>query len=232
LGLGKKIHAYKRLPDRQSRLLRIQLPLVSIDKIITEIDEYLVRLTTARDLLAGANHTVVHRKASTKQQQNRAMQPTVAARFRGTRIQASKLRRIDNTSESKSIDPLNAPKSFPADTTSVTRESFAPIQVEARVPIRREAFPVEKQLPKPGGSQRRTRQRASIVKPLSVQPAIARNDSSSNKIVVVSPEEVRRARERAVQTAPKRRITSMIPSSGRLAFEALFGDEADLSSGT
>jgi hypothetical protein len=66
------------------------------------------------------------------------------------------------------------------------------------------------------------------VKPLADRPAIARSGSSGSRIVVISPEEARRAREHAAQVTPMPRFARMIPSSGRLAFEALFGNEADL----
>jgi hypothetical protein len=187
---------------------------VSLDKIIAEIDEYLARLEMARDLLAGANRTVTHRTVASKQHRNRAMQPETALRSRGSRRQASKRPRTGrrgNTNEG-----------------ARTKQLSPPAQDQALIPTNTAGPPLAERLPRPNASQRRTRRRAAVVEPLTDRPAIARSDSSSCRIVVISPEEARQAREHAAQATPKPRFTRMIPSSGRLAFDALFRNEADL----
>jgi hypothetical protein len=150
----------------------------------------------ARNLLAGADRTVTHLTAATKQHRNRPMQPEAALRSRGSRRQASK--RPDATTTAKQLPPA---------------------QVQALIPITSVEPKLAERLPRPNASQRRTRRRADVAKALTDRPAIARSDSSSCRIVVISPEEARRAREHAAQATPKPRFTRVIPSSGRLAFE-------------
>jgi hypothetical protein len=204
---------------------------VSLDKIIAEIDEYLARLEMARDLLAGANRTVTHRTVATKQHRSRAMQPETALRSRGTRRQPSKRPRTGrraHTNEGAFTESFCVPGSSAPNATPTTKQLSLPAQVQALIPITSVGQPLAERLPRPNASQRRTRRRVAVVKPLTDRPAIARSESSSSRIVVISPEEARRAREHAAQATPKPRFTRIIPSSGRQAFEALFGSEADL----
>ena len=204
---------------------------MSLDKIIAEIDEYLARLEMARDLLAGANRTVTHRTAATKQHRNRAMQPETALRSRGSRRQASNRQRTGrraNTNEGAFTESFRVPGSSAPDATTTTKQLSPPAQVQALIPITSVGPKLAERLPQPNASQRRTRRRAAVVKPLTDRPAIARSDSNSYRIVVISPEEAKRAREHTAQATPKPRSTRIVPSSGRLAFEALFGNEDDL----
>jgi hypothetical protein len=184
----------------------------------------------ARDLLAGANRTVTHRTAATKQHRNRPMQPEAALRSRGSRRQASKRQRTGrraNTNEGAFTESFRVPgSSAPAATT--TAKQSPPAQVQALIPITSVGPKLAEPLPRPNASQRRTRRSAAVVKPLTDISTIARSDSSSCRIVVISPEEARRGRELAAQPISKPRFSRNIPSSGRLAFEALFENEVDL----
>jgi hypothetical protein len=185
----------------------------------------------ARDLLAGANRIGTHRTAATKHQRNRAMQPETALRSRGTRRQASKRPRTGrraNTNEGAFEESFHVPGSNATDATTTTKQLSLTAQVQTPIPITSVGPPFAERLPRPSALHRRTRWRAAVVKPLADRSAIARSGSSGSRIVVISPEEARRAREHAAQVTPKPRFARMIPSSGRLAFEALFGDEADL----
>ena len=53
--------------------------------------------------------------------------------------------------------------------------------------------------------------------------------SPSSRVVVVSAEEVRKAREKAAQPIVKRPRVSVAGPNGRKAFEALFNDESNSS---
>lgn len=204
---------------------------MSFDKIIAEIDEFLARLEMARNLLAGANRIGTYRTSATKQKRNRAMQPETALRSRGTRRQASKRPRTGrraNTNEGELAESLRLPGSPAPDATTTIKQLSLTAQVQSLIPISSVGPPFAERLPRPSALQRRTRRRAAVVKPLADRPAIAQGGSSGSRIVVISPEEARRAREHAAQVTPSPRFARMIPSSGRLAFEALFGNEADL----
>jgi hypothetical protein len=198
-----------------------------MNKIIAEIDEYLVRLELARDLLARVNRIDAPRKASTKQRPSRATQPPVALPPRGTRLQASEprgTRERSSTNEDGPVDTVSKPESSAADTSSVTNNSSPLTLVETQIPVKSVEPLIKKTIVAPSRSYRATRPRASIVKPPTSRPAIEHSDSSQPKIVVLSPEEAKRARERVVQPAPIRRFTSGAPPTGKRAFEALFRD--------
>lgn len=188
----------------------------------------------ARELLAHANHAVTHRTASTKQHRNRPMQPAVKPRSRRTRRQTPKRPQTDtgaNTIEGAFTGSFRAPETSAPDTPAASAQLSPLTQVQAPMQINSVKSPLAKRLLRPIASERRTRQYPVVVKPSTDRPAIAKS-GSSNRVVVISPEEARRAREHAAQDTPKPRLTRIIPSSGRLAFEALFRDETDLSRGT
>ena|ERR1700733_9243090 len=186
----------------------------------------------ARDLLAAANHPVTHREASTQQHRNRPMQPATAPRSRRnkrTSIERSRTGTRANTNEGAFTESFCLPEcSGPSAIT--TKLLSLPTQAQALIPINSVRPPLAERLLGPSPSQRGTRRRTAVVKPSTDRPAIAQSGPSSSRIVVISPEEARRAREHDAQATPKRRLTRISPSSGSLAFEALFSDNADLTS--
>jgi hypothetical protein len=187
----------------------------------------------ARELLARVNSTVTPRSTATEKHLNRAMQPATAQRSPGAFRQGSK--RLRTSSRASTIEGAFTAsfcpprRSAPYETTKNT-ELFSPTLVQQLIPINSVAAPLADRPAERSDPQRRTRRRATVIKPLTYRTAIARSAPSSSRIVVISPEEARRARENAAQATPKPRFTRVIPSSGRLAFEALFSDGADLSS--
>jgi hypothetical protein len=81
-----------------------------------------------------------------------------------------------------------------------------------------------KQKPLTESTHRRNMQQSFETEPWKIKPATALGGSLPSRVVVVSAEELKRERERAANSEPRRPRMPAAGLSGRLAFEALFKD--------
>jgi hypothetical protein len=208
---------------------------VRLAEIIHEIDEYLLRLQQARDLLATT--TTAERRSPA-----RSRQPTIIAR---KRVRAT-TRNARPLAEKKLPAKVTTRRPKPAAENdsgshigiSVTAEVKAAernepsLSAPERVPRKVEGAPS----PQRKGAQftpqsRRTvrREKAPAKLETAPKPTTAFGKPVSTGWIVVSAEEAKRQREpqahlaRARPTSPTRGLT------GRRAFEALFGDPSESS---
>jgi hypothetical protein len=205
-----------------------------IAEIIAEIDEYLSRLRSARELLLDR---------MTESPQKRVPPRRAKVANRQARPYSSSRRRADE-SKSQSNHPIahlkrgmkraDAGVAVPSDPApgavgqhgslsekaalaEPERAMEKPIAV-TRVPARKRSSSIKSVRP-------RTTKPESGTRPDAPKPAIALAGPVNTKIVVVSAEQMQRERERAAvhsEVRRPRRVSSGL--SGRLAFEALFQD--------
>ena len=198
-----------------------------IAEIIAEIDTYLARLRQARELLSG------HRaKSSPKRVPPSNGRPYSSSRRRGDEQKSRSeqavaplkraMKRVDVSvpvpsapvpaAENKHASGSNHPPM-----TQPERAKIEQSNVATRVPSRWRSSKVR-------SVSHRTPKAVLGTKLDAIKPAIALAGSVGTKIVVVSAEQMRRERERAVPSEVRqpRKVTSGL--SGRRAFEALFPD--------
>lgn len=219
---------------------------MSIAEIINEIDAYLFSLRHARNLLSAPIMELPRKKAPRRKRKVK-MGKTAAAATSKPRAQTTTSRSGGQASERKTLKERprvdSAPRvrsSVPRQTAKIEKLEQRP-QIEAIKPTPPSAIapqeasrteipssPNHVRVPRPvhrSAAKPRVRPKVEVAK-----PAIALAGSMNSKIVVVSAEQARQERNRAVAPPEVRR--PRLPStglSGKLAFEALFKDAIDPS---
>jgi len=195
---------------------------MAITDIVEEIDAYLARLREARNLLS---------TPATKARRQRAPHSATTGEVTKGVPSAPGPRRVPQKKSrpkgavpkeqiaDKRNDPLAKLRGLDARPT-VDHEPTVVVSVapRPRPGIEKETFssPIK-------STPRRTVRQAFSRKPETAKPAIALSGAMSSKIVVVSPAEAQRERERAAAEV-KRPPASPVRLNGRQAFEALFKD--------
>lgn len=203
------------------------MELMSIAEIINEVDSYLSLLRTARDLLSAPLEEAWLERPPRRQV------GTDRGRKRSLPNEKTPLRKL----KSRSTDHESGRKATRRRFRSVVR---LPVAVHAKGFVKEEApfsaaahFPPrdadESALLTSGSTapiQGVRRAKEMIRRELSAtKPAIALAGGLKGRVIVVPAEQVRRQREEAARPAVLR---PRLPAyGGRLAFEALFKDEAD-----
>jgi hypothetical protein len=202
-------------------------------EIINDIDEYLLRLNRARDLLAGSTMTA-------QRSQARSRKTAISS---GKRVRAT--RNVPPRSEMKLPVGIRTRKAKPASEklsrsrngVSVTVEVAERIEPDPLAPERaphqvEQARSVQKESARVTPRRRSARQKKTPTKTdTSPKPATASRRPVPTGWIVVSAEEARRQREPQERLAQARSATPSRGLTGRRAFEALFGDTSE-SSGT
>jgi hypothetical protein len=201
---------------------------MSISRIVTEIDAYLFRLRQARELLAGSEKAARQRHAPRKRVATRVTEaisaPSPVVRIQPIRVRQKAAQQTMNAAN-KAVDLVVMPDA----TTAAQDVSFQP-EAESLLP------PIEKDMQFAAGRTRTEnaerqqsgrQERATALE--QAKPMNAISGSPSSRVVVVSAEEVRKAREQAAHFAVKRPRVSVAGLTGRKAFEALFNDESNSS---
>jgi hypothetical protein len=199
---------------------------MSIAKIISEIDAYLLCLRQARDLLAGPNGVAGRPNAAHKQARAEVTKKTStsakAARLRKVQLRRESVQ-LKADAESKAVDLVVTRLDSALHKTGVIE--MMPVRSGASVP-QDVQLPVRRDRSQDAGLQRREQQKqAAAVE--SAKPARMLAGSAHLRVVVVSAEEAQKARKQTEYSAARHYRTPATPQSGRLAFEALFKDEAD-----
>jgi hypothetical protein len=207
--------------------------------IINEIDAYLSRLRLARELLAeslaGAPAKKTRKKSNTK-----TPPPALSPAAQAPASSRSKVRRSARTSAQKRVAPaVHVLSSPPAQLEDVASSSDALSIDAAETPALPEVnaerlaslpnISVER-IPYrgPRGSIRHSHARSlKASEPPHGTGALV--GSVNSKIVVVSPEQAKKERERTAQPEVQPRTVFRSGSTGRLAFESLFKDTSDRS---
>ena len=203
------------------------MELMSIAEIINEIDSYLSLLRTARDLLSAPL------EESWLERPPRRQEGVDHGRKRSLPHEKTPLRKL----KSRSTDHESGRKATRPRFKSVVRlpvvvpakgrvEEKVPVSAAAHIP----AQDADESVLLTSGSiapiQGGRRPKKMIRKELSAtKPAIALAGGLKGRVVVVPAEQVRRQREEAAR--PKVLRPRLPAYGGRLAFEALFKDEAD-----
>jgi hypothetical protein len=197
-----------------------------ISRIVAEIDSYLFRLRQARELLAGSEKVARQRHASRKRVATRVTEaisvPSPVVRIQPIKVR-QKVEQQTMNAANKAVDLVVMPDTI----TAALDVSFQP---EAASP------PIEKDMQLAAGRTRtenaerqqsgRQEQATALER---AKPMNTISGSPSSRVVVVSAEEVRKAREQAAHFVVKSPRASVAGLTGRKAFEALFNDENNSS---
>jgi hypothetical protein len=201
---------------------------MSVAEIIAEIDAYLRCLRQARDLLAGCSEVAGPRDASRRQMSIEVTQKSsvCSARVRIPKIKTRQRAAQRKTkSESKAVDLLVAPDSM----TAVQATQFQPHATSQQSPPGEKTPFFAGENRAQDAKRQRSGWRKQTTASESAKPANALAGAVPLRVVVVSAEEARKARERAVPSAVRRQSVSGAGLSGRMAFEALFKVGSDPS---
>jgi hypothetical protein len=193
-----------------------------IYRIVAEIDAYLFRLRQARELLAGSEKVARQRHASRKQAATRVTEaisaPSLVVRILQVKLR-QKVEQQTMNAANKAVDLVVVP-----DTIAAAQDvSFQPEAASLLSPI-------DKDMGRSAGWTRTEyagRQQSSRQE--QAKPTNTISGSAPSRVVVVSAEEVRKAREQAAHPIVKRPRVSAAGLTGRKAFEALFNDESNSS---
>jgi hypothetical protein len=206
--------------------------IVRLAEIINEIDEYLLSLKRARDLLAASRMTA-------QRSQARGRKTAISS---GKRVRAT--RNVPPRSEMKLPVGIKTRKAKPASENlsrsrngvSVTVQVAERIEPDPLAPERaphqvEEALSLQKESTRVTPRRRRSaRQKKTSTKiDTSPKPATASRRPVPTGWIVVSAEEAKRQREPQEHLAQARSATPLRGLTGRRAFEALFGDTSEAS---
>jgi hypothetical protein len=205
--------------------------IVRLAEIINDIDEYLLRLNRARDLLAGSTMTA-------QRSQARSRKTAISS---GKRVRAT--RNVPPRSEMKLPVGIKTRKAKPASEklsrsrngVSVTVEVAERIEPNPLAPERaphqvEQALSVQKESARVTPRRRSAQQKKTPTKiDASPKPATASRRPVPTGWIVVSAEEAKRQREPQERLAQARSATPSRGLTGRRAFEALFGDTSESS---
>lgn len=208
--------------------LDIRLVQMSISRIVAEIDAYFFRLRQARELLAGSEKVAGQRHASRKRVATRVTEaisaPSPVARIQQAKVRQKVVQRTTNAAN-KAADLVVVP-----DTTTAAQDvSFQPEAASPLSPIEKDTrLSAGRTRTEYAGRQQSGRQE-QVTTLEQAKPMNTISGSAPSRVVVVSAEEVRKAREKAAQPIVKRPRVSVAGPNGRKAFEALFNDESNSS---
>jgi hypothetical protein len=201
---------------------------MSTAEIITEIDAYLLCLRQARGLLAGPEGIARRRHPLRKRAVAKATEATLApppvARIRQVKARQKAVQQTTNA-VNKAIDLVAVPDTMTAGQIASPQPEAAvpqsPIEKDARLSAGRNRTQNAGRQQSGGQEQATTSEQAKSVNAIS--------GSAPFRVVVVSAEEARKAREQAAYSIVKRPRASVAGLTGRKAFEALFNDESNSS---
>ena len=205
--------------------------------IINQIDVYLSSLRLARDILS-KSLAGPRGKVAKKMKKAKKTGPVVSTKSSVRKTSRTKVLPAPQTGAKTRVDSVASIPSSPAP------------QVEALAPLpTATSTTVPESLPLPNVDRGRLAYRGprSAIRPShtrnlraseprsrasleSTKPTIVLAAPVNSKIVVVSAEQARRDRERAVPSEAQPRMIRRSGLTGRLAFEALFRDTSDRSS--
>jgi hypothetical protein len=195
-------------------------------EIVAEIDAYLLCLRQARDLLQGSNRVATRTVAGPKQAVAQVAGRTSASRATSRNLKVLRQRnsaprkpRVGN----KPIDLFTAPSTLASLASSAI--SGTPLQSETSEQKVAQLPAVENRAQYSLRLHPKRRKSAAIKE--TPMPASPLKSIAPFRVVVVSAEEVQKARRQAESAAVEHHRAPTTLRTGRLAFEALFKDEAD-----
>jgi hypothetical protein len=207
-----------------------------IAEIINEIDAYLSRLRHARELLSGHMTKVPQGKLPRRKKKAlvRRAEPALVTTPRAGGNKTPSNRPVAHRKGQKRLgDPAHRVSRALSSQTANTEQS-AKLEPERTIPqsIAITRLPASRRIRSFRSVGHRTAKRASRINPEPVQPAVALAGRTNTRIVVVSADQVQRERVQAAKPVLRRPRVASSGLSGRLAFEALFGDPTDPSKGS
>lgn len=201
---------------------------MSITKAIAEIDAYLLCLRQVRDLLRGSDRVSARPVRAQKQAGIRVAKKASAT---GTTAQTLKVQHQRESRERKPGPECKTVESvvIPVHSSSdiISAKQLMPIQSGILTPRDRQ-LPVGRNSTRKEG-RRHHKQLQPIAGTETPKPANPLKSHTPFRVVVVSRDEAQKARKQAEPVVVTRSRTPTTPQSGRLAFEALFNDNAKSS---
>ena len=201
-----------------------RMSLMAIVDILNEIDAYLVRLRHARALLARQKDALLQRERRSKSKTKvRKPAPSLANKPR-----------IHETKSRSKPQVMASPPQVQSPVSQPSKAEGLPVMApEPAAPqtLNGNMVPVQRLRASLRGVRRLSAKPAPSAEADKIKPAIALS-GAVNRVVVVSPEQVQRERDRTATAANAEVRRPRMPSSGRsgrLAFEALFKDAIDPS---
>jgi hypothetical protein len=199
---------------------------MSTAKIVTQIDAYLLCLRQARGLLDSSEEIArrrhaLHKRAVVKTTEATPV-PSKEAHIQQVKVQRKAVQRKNNAAN-MAVDMVAAPDAVAA----VEISSFQP---EAAVPqssVEKDVKLFAERKHTNNMARQKNNQWEQVVTSQRTKLVNAISGSALSKVVVVSAEEVRKAREQAAHPIVKTPRISVAGLSGRKAFEALFNDESN-----
>lgn len=211
----------------QGCCLPLELGQMSTAEIITEIDAYLLCLRRARQLLLGSSGIATRRATARKQAPIEAAKessPTSAvARIRKVRARQRAAQRKNMGSETVGL-VATADSMAAVQTKQLESNSTSP-QLPVRESVPSSAEPNHSE----HARDRYGRRQNQVTVSENAKPRNALSSATASRVVVVSPEEAQKARERAAHPLVRQQRVSGVRLTGRAAFEALFTNVNDSS---
>jgi hypothetical protein len=209
---------------------------MTIAEIIHAIDAYLSRLRQARELLSGRMTRVPQGKLP-RRKKKASVKRADPATFTPRRVRPNKTQSNHTVQHRKEQKSQGGPATLVSGAVSVQTvipEQLAKVEPERIIPqdVVITRLPASRRNRSFRPVSHRAEKRASRTNSGPVQPAIALAGRTNPRIVVVSPDQVRREWAQAVQPVLQRPRIVSSGLSGRRAFEALFADSTDPSNGS
>jgi hypothetical protein len=196
-----------------------------VAEIIREIDVYLSRLRKARALLAGSDQAAKRGGRMSKPAPVKAVKSAASGRNSKRPV-----RRRSGTDRptSGAAGPDKSPNSSVAVAAIQLQPAQPRILTNSELPARRRPQPSQKKAAASSGRQS-THRRKPVTKPEIMKLATPLGGPVPSGVVVASPAEAQRARDRAVKREVRSDLLGTAPRTGKAAFEALFGSGDDPS---
>jgi hypothetical protein len=196
-----------------------------VAELIRKIDDYLSRLREARALLAGSDQAAARGGRMSRPAQVKAVKSAASGRNSKRQV---KRRSASDRKAGGAAGPDESPNKSVAVAAIKLQPAQARILTNSELPARPSPQPSQKKSAASSGRQS-TDRRKPVTKPEIMKLATPLGGPVPSGVVVASPAEAQRARDRAVKREVRSDLLGAAPRTGKAAFEALFGSGDDPS---